>query len=345
MTAIAVAGAGLIGKRHLAALRTAGIRVHSVIDPAPEAAAVAAGFGVPHLPDLAAGLAARPDGLILATPNAHHAEGALAAIAAGVPVLVEKPLAVTLEEARAIVEAGDRAGVPVLTGHHRRHLPVYRTARDRIAEGALGTVVAAHAMVWLAKPDGYFDVAWRRAPGAGPLLVNLIHEIDMLRFLLGEIAEVRALASNRIRGHAVEDSAAALLSFATGALGTVQVSDTIVAPWSHEMTAHENPAYPPTPENAMFIGGTHASLALPRGEEWSDGGRRDWWAPISRTTLIPRPIPGGTDPFVAQAQNFAAVIRGEAAPVCSGQDGLRALATVLAIGQAASEGTAVPVAG
>lgn len=337
MTAISVAGAGLIGRRHLEALRLAGIAIHSVIDPDPAAAEVAAAHGVPHFTDLAAGLAAGPDGVILATPNAHHAEGALACIAAGVPVLVEKPLTTDLDDAIALVGAGEAAGVPVLTGHHRRHLPVIQAARARIEAGALGTLVAAHAMFWLAKPDDYFDTPWRRAPGAGPIYVNLIHDVDLLRFLLGEIASVRAVSSNRIRGNPIEDAAAALVTFDSGVLCTIQVSDAIVAPWSFEFTGHDNPAYPPTDQSAMWIGGTLGSLALPRGEEWSDGGARDWWQPISRTTLLR----GGTDPLLAQVRNFADVILGRATPVCSGREGLKSLAALIAIKTAAETGETV----
>lgn len=337
MTAIAVAGAGLIGKRHLQAMRQAGLAVHSVIDPDPIAAGLARDLGVAHHERLQDALAAGPDGVVLATPNACHFEGAMACIEAGVPVLIEKPITTELDQAIHLTNAAEAQGVPVLTGHHRRHLPVCRAARERIEAGALGTLVAAHAMFWLAKPDHYFDTAWRRSAGAGPIFVNLVHDVDLLRFLLGEVTMVQAVQTNRIRGHPVEDACAAVLTFASGLLCTLQVADAIVAPWSFEFTAHDNPVYPPTDQNAMWIGGTLASLALPGGEEWSDGGKRDWWQPIHRTTLLR----GGDDPLVAQMLNFAAVSRGEAAPVCSGHDGMKSLAVVLAIKQAAATGGSV----
>ena len=261
----------------------------------------------------------------------------MACIAAGVPVLIEKPITTALDEAIRINDAADAAGVPVLTGHHRRHLPVSRAAKERIDSGALGTLVAAHAMFWLAKPDHYFETAWRRSTAAGPVFVNLIHDIDLLRYLLGEVASVQAVQTCRVRGRDNEDACAAVLTFASGLLCTVQAADAIVAPWSFEFTAHDNPAYPPTDQNALWIGGTLASLALPRGEEWSDGGRRDWWQPIARTTLLR----GGDDPLVAQLRNFAAVIRGNEAPVCSGREGMKSLAAVLAIKQAAASGAKV----
>jgi predicted dehydrogenase len=278
--------------------------------------------------------------VILATPNGMHVEGALACIAAGIPVLVEKPLATDAAGARAIVEAGARAGVPVLTGHHRRHMPVVAEARRQIASGRLGQLVAVHGMFWLAKPDSYFETPWRRSKGAGPIQMNLIHDLDMLRWLAGDIATVRAVATNRTRGHEIEDAAAVLMTFASGALGTFSVSDAIVSPWSWELTAGDNPAYPPTPENAYWFGGTLGALALPRGEVWSDGGRRDWFTPIARETFLR----GAADPLVAQAANFAAVIRGSAQPVCSGADGLAAVTALEAVRRAIDSGNSEDVA-
>jgi predicted dehydrogenase len=332
---IAVAGAGLIGSRHAAALALAqGARLHAVADPSPEARELAERQGWSFHSSLEALLASKPDGVILATPNALHVEGALACIEAGIPVLVEKPLATDSAGARAIVEAGAAAGVPVLTGHHRRHMPVVAEARRQIAEGRLGKLVAVHGMFWIAKPDSYFETPWRRQKGAGPLQMNLIHDLDLVRWLAGDIARVQAVAGNRVRGHEIEDAAAILITFASGALGSFSVSDAIVAPWSWELTAGDNPAYPPTPENAYWFGGTLGSLALPRGEVWSDGGRRDWWQPIARETLLR----AAADPLVAQVENFAAVIRGTDEPVCSGEDGLAAVRALDAVRRAVGSG-------
>lgn len=171
MVRLAIAGAGAIGRRHAAAIRGSEAAVlAALIDPAPEAAATAAALGVPLFPSLAEALAARvADGVILATPNHLHVAGGLACVDAGVPVLVEKPLDVDVAAARRLVEAGEAAGVPVLTGHHRRYNPLIEAARDAIAEGRLGRVVSAHAMFWLAKPADYFLPDWRRQAGAGPV--------------------------------------------------------------------------------------------------------------------------------------------------------------------------------
>lgn len=337
---LALIGAGLIGRRHAAAIRTAaGATLASVADPAGEA--VAAANGVAWFPTMEALLAAeRPDGAIVATPNALHAPQTLACLAAGVPVLVEKPIAIDTAEARAMVDAAEAAGLPLLVGHHRRHNPLIAAAKARIDRGALGRITAVHGMCWLGKPDGYFDVSWRREPGGGPILINLIHDIDLLQFLCGEITEVQALASSAARGFAVEDTAAMLLRFANGAIGTVSLSDTIPAPWSWELTARENPAYPATDESCYWIGGTEGAMALPGGSEWTQPAGRDWMASIQ----MARSPAAQADPLVAQIENFVAAIRGEAAPIAPGAEGLRTLAVIEAVrASAAANGAAMPV--
>ncbi|HET7411231.1 MAG TPA: Gfo/Idh/MocA family oxidoreductase, partial [Pararhizobium sp.] len=219
---IAVAGAGLIGKRHVEAIATAGARLHAIVDPAEGIADYAARLGVAWFPSLAEMIAAgKPDGVVLATPNQLHVENGLECIAAGMPTLVEKPIAGDAASARRLVDAAEGAQVPLLVGHHRRHNPLVTAAKTAIEAGALGRVVTIHGMFWLFKPDDYFDVEWRRQPSAGPLVVNLIHDVDLLRHLCGEIASVQALSSNAVRRNPVEETAAVLLAFENGALGTV----------------------------------------------------------------------------------------------------------------------------
>ncbi|MEM0991167.1 MAG: Gfo/Idh/MocA family oxidoreductase [Pseudomonadota bacterium] len=339
---IALIGAGLIGRRHadlIAAEPTA--ELCALADPAPAAAGIAQAHGVPCYASLNDLLAAhRPDGLIIATPNALHAPQALAAIAQGIPLLVEKPLADSAKAAATIVEAAEARGVPLLVGHHRRHNPLVIRAKAEIAAGHLGRLVAVHGQFWLHKPDDYFDADWRRQPGAGPVLINLIHDIDLMRHLCGNITTVQAVESSAVRGFAVEDSAAALFQFASGALGTLTASDTISAPWSWEMTAHENPVYPATDQHCYLIGGTHGSLSLPLGVLWQHTGARSWWEPIAPKTLDVTPA----DPLTCQMAHFCAVIRGEAPPLVTGRDGLAALQVIDAIKQAAATGQRTPVA-
>src|SRR5207237_7798811 len=133
----------------------------------------------------------------------------------------------------------ERAGVALLVGHHRRYNPVIEKSRELVRSGALGKLITVVALWLIRKPDDYFEIAWRREQGGGPILINLIHDIDDLRYICGEIDSVQAMTSNAMRGFAVEDTAAITLRFFNGAIGTVTVSDAVPAPWWWEITSGE----------------------------------------------------------------------------------------------------------
>lgn len=337
--AIAVVGAGQIGRRHIGhVLASTEARLHAVVDPTEAARAHAAALGAHWFPDIEAMLTAgRPDGVLIATPNKLHVAHGLAAIAAGLPTLVEKPLADTVAGAEELVAAADKAGVPLLTGHHRRHNPLIAKAKAMIDKGRLGRIVSVHGFFWLMKPDDYFDEPWRRALGAGPVLMNLSHDIDLMRHLVGEIEAVQAFQSNMVRGNAVDETTAVTLRFANGALGTMNVSDTVVAPWSWEQTTGENPAYPHTDQTCYFLAGTHGSLSIPRLELWRNEGKRSWWEPFATE----RHVAALADPLALQIAQFARVIRGEEPPLVSGREGLTTLKVIDAVRRAASSGGTV----
>lgn len=339
---LALLGAGVIGRQHVRHMQADDtLALAAIVDPLPAARSWAAELGVPWHPDLASLLAARrPDGIIVATPTQSHVALGLECVAAGLPTLVEKPIADDVAGAERLVQAAEAAGVKLLVGHHRRHHPLLQQARQAIEAGRLGRLVAVHAICWFHKPDSYFAPAWRRAPGAGPILTNIIHDVDLLRALCGEVASVQAQESNAVRGHAVEDTAAILLRFHSGVLGTITVSDTIAAPWSWELTVGENPAYTQTAESCILLGGTQASLSLPYLDLWSHAAAPDWMTPINPARL---PTPPG-HPLALQLRNFAAVIRGTQGPVVSGREGLNTLKVVAAIHQAAATGQIVAIA-
>jgi len=333
---LSVVGAGLIGCRHAAAIAASTrSKLACIVDPAPAAEEIARDHGVDRLQSLEAMLERKDvDGVILATPNHLHAEGALACIEAGLPVLIEKPITDSVEDGRRVVGAAQSKGLAIATGHHRRHNPLIARAKSLIDEGRLGTIASVHGTTWLIKPDDYFNTEWRRKKGAGPVYINLIHDIDLLQYFCGPVAEVQAMESHAIRGNEVEDTAVILLRFASGVLGTVNVCDTAVAPWSWELTARENPAYPATQEDCYRIAGTHGSLSLPNLTLWTNPGTRSWWEPIGATRF---PF-GFEDPLVRQIDQFAAVILDGETPLAGGRDGLAALEVVEAVKTAAATG-------
>ena len=336
---LAVLGAGLIGKQHIEhVLAEPMAELSAIVDPSDAGQAIAVRHGVRWAASLHGLLAVeKPDGLIVATPNQVHAQNGLEAVAAGLPALIEKPIADDIEAATRLVEAAEAARIPLLTGHHRRHNPMIRKAKAVLDDGRLGRVLVAHAMFWLFKPDDYFDTGWRRAAGGGPVFLNLIHDVDNLRYLLGDVATVQARESNAMRGHAVEETSVVLLEFKSGALATCSVSDAVVGPWSWEHTAGENPDFPREDQFCYLIGGTHGSLSIPSLESWRNPQKRSWLEPFART----RESFEKHDPLALQIRNFCRVIRGEEQPVVSGREGLETLKVIMAVKQAARTGEVV----
>ncbi len=337
---LVIAGLGLVGRRHAKVINAmAGAELVAIVDPSADAKDYAAQHGIAlfdNVPDMLAQIT--PDGVVLATPTLLHVQQGFDCVNAGVPVLIEKPLADSVEKAGPLVAAAEAAGVPILVGHHRRHNPLIRKAHDLISQGHIGDVRAVHSTCWFYKPDSYFEEAeWRKQKGAGPISVNLVHDVDLIRHLCGEVISVQAQAAPSVRGFDNEDVGAAVMKFANGAIGTITVSDSIVSPWSWELTSREYPIYPATPESCYKIGGSEGALSVPDLTVWNHKDQRNWWTPISGTSVPCE----GSDPLINQMEHFAAVIQGLEQPLVSGAEGLKTLAVVEAIQTAASTGETV----
>jgi predicted dehydrogenase len=344
-TRIAVAGAGYIGLAHMGVARSsATVELCAVVDPSPAAKAHAGAAGVPLYASLAELFAKdKPDGVVLATPNPLHVQQALECIAAGVPMLLEKPIAQTVVEAVGLVRAADEAKARLLIGHHRAHSPIMAKAKQVIDSGVLGRLVAVTGSAMFVKPDHYFeDAPWRREMGAGPILLNMIHEVHNLRMLAGDIVAVQAFKSHAVRGFAVEDTVAISLRFANGVLGSFLLSDTAASPKSWEQTSQENKAYPTyDDEDCYVIAGTNGSLAIPtmRLKTYPRAEDRSWWKPFEVGTVgMVR-----DDPIKHQMEHFGAVVRGEVQPLVSARDGLANLRVTEAIVAAANSGTTIDI--
>ena len=337
---IALIGAGVMGRQHHQHLQAlAEAQLCAIADPGPQAEAFAVECGVAYFADYRQMLEeVRPEAVIIANPNALHVSTALDCLAAGVPVLLEKPVGVHLDEVRELVAASERTGVPVLVGHHRRHNPLIARARELLEQGVVGRLTTVTALWQVQKPDSYYDIPWRREAGAGMLLTNLIHDLDLLRHLCGEVRQVQAIASNSVRGFANEDSAAVLLQFDNGALGSLTGSDAVAAPWSWELDSGENPVYPQQADQPCYLlAGTRGALSIPQLKRWhyaEDGA--GWHQPLLRT----QETFNADEALRLQLQHFVQVVRGQVAPLVSAADAGRTLALVEAIRQAAETGHA-----
>ncbi|MGV8939270.1 MAG: Gfo/Idh/MocA family protein [Allorhizobium sp.] len=340
---VAVIGAGAIGRTHIDTLSgMAGLRLAAVVDPASSGRALAQAHNVPCFPDVEALIAARiADAAIVATPNETHLPISAALLNAGIPVLLEKPVAESLGSALQLIKLAEQSGVPLLVGHHRRHNPIIKAAREAIRSGRIGDLVMATVTCSLAKAPSYFNAAWRTVPGSGgPLLINLVHEIDLLRHFFGEVASVQAIASNARRGFPVEDTAAVAVTFVNGGLATLCISDAAVGPWAWDLSAGENPVrFPAHDVTAHHYAGSRAGLSLPDLTLWEPEGEPDWTRKLRPSKLDVRQA----DPYSEQLLHFAQLIREGGTPLVSARDATANLIVLDAIRTATEKGQTVNV--
>jgi len=340
---IAVVGAGVIGRRHVEAIANAeGTELAAIVDVDPGAEALARDSAVPWFEGVATMCEQlKVDGVVISTPTIHHLKPALDALDAGCHVFVEKPITATMEEAQTLVQRSADTGCHVLVGHQRRYYALVEKTRQLIASGELGDLVAINGQWTVKKVDDYYDPGWRKERAAGPVLTNLIHEIDYLRYMCGDIASISAEVSNGVMGYEKEDVAAVVLRFKSGALGTFLLSDQASSPWAWELATGENPFFPPTGENCIRFMGTKGSLDFPNLTLWHHGGAVTSWNHLIESETLTQPF---EDAYLLQCQHFKAVICGVEQPRIDAADGARTLEATLAVLDAAERGERVVLA-
>jgi predicted dehydrogenase len=226
---VGVVGAGLIAGCHVRAYQaTAGVEVVAVADPRrPKAEELAATVGAAACDDLDQVLALEPDVISVCTPPASHADLTVRALDAGRHVLCEKPVALTMADARRIQQAAEAGDRVVMIGHVSRFEPDHRAAKDLVEAGQIGKVVmAVHSMT--ASLPGWSEGGWLARPeeSGGPLLDLSAHSFDYLAWVIGSPAiRVHALAADSPAGPSTYGLAT--VRYANGAMGQVEAS------WAH----------------------------------------------------------------------------------------------------------------
>jgi predicted dehydrogenase len=253
-------GFGIIGTGTIAAVHAAAIsmlpdaRLSAVTDVAAGAAAdFAAARGCAAEPSLDA-LLARPDvGVVcVCVPSGLHAEVGVRAAKAGKHLIVEKPIDVTLEAADRLIAAAREAGVALTVISQHRFDPGVAELKRLIDDGALGSLVLGEASTkWYRTQDYYDSAAWRGtwAMDGGALLNQGVHYVDLLRWCMGPVAQVTAVCATQAHRIEVEDTALAIVTFASGAVGTISAT-----------TA----AYPGFPQR-LEITGTEGTVTIEDG--------------------------------------------------------------------------------
>jgi predicted dehydrogenase len=297
---ILIVGGGLIGFRHLQAVQAhAGCKLVGLADPD-----MSIQSDVPRFAKM--GDVMMPvDGVIIATPTHLHASHGIEAAERGWHMLIEKPVAEKLESAKKLETALRSKNIRSLVGHHRRYHAVVQQLKACLQDGLIGEVVNVSVLWAMRKPDVYFEGNWR-TDGGSPVMINLVHDIDILRFVIGEITQTVALRGRSLRGSTRVESGAVALAFENGAVGTISFADTTPSPWGFEAGTGENPNIGTTKQDMMWITGTKGAISFPSMTVWKG---TDWGSSAKPITF--EPAQNMRTPLEAQLDHFVDVINGD----------------------------------
>ena len=320
---LCVIGCGSFARTFAAAIQgeLADINLYFASRDAGRASAFAAEFeGVDSFGSYESAVAdRRVDGVYVCTPHYLHLEHSRLAASAGKHILLEKPLARTAAEARAIVAVCADAGVTLMVAENYRFMPPVQAAKEMIDRGALGTLRLAQLQEdFPFQPSGWRNDA--ELNGGGVLIDGGIHKASILAYLAGNPTEVYAAAvPSALPGLAAEDGVVAMLRYADGMVGVINHS------WS---------AGPHNPRPWVSVSGSAASIAFDLGGGWVDtidaAGRH-------RQTLDNDPAG-----IAAMAREFRQCVQEGRPPAMSGEEGARDVALVQAAYQSMRTGAPVP---
>lgn len=328
----AILGAGMVAEYHLNAIQECadlGARLVGVghYNPA-RYDEITERFGAPAsaYDDLLANPAV--DAVCICTPSGHHAQQAIAAASSSKHVLVEKPMALSLADADAMIAACRENDVQLGVCLQRRAEPLFRRVHDAIHGGDLGEITLGVVTMPYFRDEPYYAQAeWRGTwamDGGGVLMNQGIHIIDLLLWFLGDPVEVHAFADSRHRSVEIEDTAGALLRFANGSVATITA------------TVATEPGFP----HRLEVYGTNGGIQI-EGESVLRWGLAD----EAKQSVEPWPVateqvdPGmagdprgiSTSGHIAILKDFIAGIRRGEDPVIDGAEGRRSLAAILAV--------------
>lgn len=331
---IGVVGAGFMGRSYARIVAAhPGAELAGVADIAAEAARAAAEpLGAATYGDTAGLLAGeRLDGLIVATAEDAHRGPCVLALVQGVGVLVEKPIAATLADGRAIVEAAAETGATLLVGQLLRFDVRYALLREAVQAGRIGQPLIAYAR----RHNG--KAAQLRLKGRSSLPLFLgVHDYDVLRWVLG--SEVVSVVARERRGflsgegYPVEDASVALLTFADGTLATVD--EAWVLPTGHA-AGYDQRLEINGSAGRLELVGHESGLSVTTEErmEWPDA---QLWPTVHGR------VSGALE---REVHHFVDCLRGEASPLATGDDGIAAVRIALAVEEAARSGREVRLDG
>ena len=329
---VAVIGAGAMGRNHLRVLNDLDqVDLVATADADEDTARRAARrFGIEPYGDYRAMLEAqRPDAVVVAVPTNMHGDTTLAALEHGAHVLVEKPIAFSIEDGQEMISAARDAGLLLTVGHIERYNPAVVELYRRLQAGELGRVFQIHARRLGPFPPRVRDV--------GVVIDLATHDVDIMRYLTGsEVTRVYAETARRIHTDH-EDLVSGLLRFADNSIGVLDIN------WLTPTKIRELMV---TGEKGMF----QVNYLTQDLYFYENNYVKSDWDAISRITGVSegdmlRVRIDKVEPLKVELERFVRAVRGEDVHVVSGEDGLAALHIVRKIVQAGNEGIVVSMQG
>ncbi len=330
-----IIGCGRIAPRHAQSLQqVAASKLVAVADVVESRAQhLAAEFGAAPYTDYHALLArADVDAVSVCVPSGLHAQVAIDAMHAGKDVLVEKPIAITLEDADRMIETSRRTGRTMGVVLQNRYNHPMQALRQAIDAGKLGTLHLGSACVRWYRPQSYYEDGWHGtwAMDGGALMNQSIHHIDALQWLMGPVQAVNAFTATRAHKMEAEDVGVAVVRFANGALATIEGSTL---------------TWPQNLEGSVAVFGEHGSVkiggtALNRIELWKVAGELEQEAEVLTSQRVDPPSVYGYS-HREVLRDFVHAIQSGSEPGTPGAEARKSLALVLAIYESARRGCEV----
>jgi predicted dehydrogenase len=344
---IGIVGCGAIHSTHAQAIRRISQATLSgffdVVPDRSQAASLA--FGAPWYESLAA-LCASSDSLAVCVPSGLHGEVGKLAARHGVHLLVEKPIEVTIDAARGLVEACRLANVKLGVISQHRFAPDIVRLKEAIQAGELGELIEGDATIKWYRTQAYYDSGeWRgtwKLDGGGCLINQGVHYIDMIQWLMGGVSSVQAQVRTAAHRIEVEDVAAALVEFKNGAIGVIQGSTSFFPGFAERLEIHGK-------RGSVMIEGDRAKvweLNKNEGDDLSPYGRGVTSQPtpnIAYSDRLPEPPVGDPqDRWIEQhrlqIEDFVNAIIEDRDPFITGEMALEPLKVILAIYESARRG-------
>ncbi|MGI8620119.1 MAG: Gfo/Idh/MocA family protein [Gemmatimonadaceae bacterium] len=329
---IALAGCGRISANHLAAIgKIEGLELVGVCDAIEDRARTAGeAQKVPWFASVEEMLArVECDVVVVATPSGLHPEHGVLAARAGKHVVTEKPMAISLTGADELVRACDEARVHLFVVKQNRLNPPVQLLKRAIDRGRFGRIYLINTTVRWSRPQEYYDQApWRGTwkYDGGAIMNQASHYVDLVQWLGGQVDSVVAKTATMARRIETEDTGVAVLQFANGALGTIEVTML---------------TYPKNMEGSVTVLGERGTVkiggtAVNRIEHWEFADADPDDALVAAANTNPPSVYGfGHEGYY---RNVLAVLRGEAQPDTDGRAGRKSLELILGIYESARTG-------